>query len=56
MTCGPRSGRASEQAEPGDVVILSPACASFDWYASYGARGDDFVNEVARLDQGRVTA
>ncbi|MGQ0805994.1 MAG: UDP-N-acetylmuramoyl-L-alanine--D-glutamate ligase [Actinomycetota bacterium] len=41
--------RAAEQAEPGDVVILSPACASFDWYASYGARGDDFAREVERL-------
>lgn len=30
-------------AEPGDVVLLSPACASFDWYRSYGERGDDFI-------------
>jgi UDP-N-acetylmuramoylalanine--D-glutamate ligase len=41
--------RAAEQAQPGDAVILSPACASFDWYDSYRARGDDFVREVARL-------
>jgi len=41
--------RAAEQAAPGDVVILSPACASFDWYDSYGARGDDFAREVERL-------
>jgi UDP-N-acetylmuramoylalanine--D-glutamate ligase len=41
--------RAAEQAEPGDAVILSPACASFDWYDSYGARGDDFAREVDRL-------
>jgi UDP-N-acetylmuramoylalanine--D-glutamate ligase len=31
---------AQRLAEPGDVVLLSPACASFDWYRSYGERGD----------------
>ena len=40
--------RAADLAEPGDVVILSPACASFDWYSSYEARGDDFTAEVTR--------
>jgi UDP-N-acetylmuramoylalanine--D-glutamate ligase len=40
--------RANELAQAGDTVILSPACASFDWYSSYGARGDDFVAEVTR--------
>jgi UDP-N-acetylmuramoylalanine--D-glutamate ligase len=39
---------ADELAEPGDVVLLSPACASFDWYPSggYPARGDDFKRLV----------
>ena len=37
---------ARRLASPGDVVLLSPACASFDWYAGYGARGDDFAREV----------
>ena len=33
---------AEELAEPGDAVVLSPACASFDWYGGYAERGDDF--------------
>ena len=33
---------AAELARPGDAVVLSPGCASFDWYSGYPARGDDF--------------
>ncbi len=40
---------ARDAAEPGDTVLLSPACASFDWYPSYSARGDDFAREVRAL-------
>lgn len=40
---------AAEMASPGDVVILSPASASFDQYASYSDRGDKFIEAVNRL-------
>jgi UDP-N-acetylmuramoylalanine--D-glutamate ligase len=40
---------ARSLAQPGDLVVLSPACASFDWYPSYAARGDAFAAEVARV-------
>jgi UDP-N-acetylmuramoylalanine--D-glutamate ligase len=42
---------AARLASPGDVVLLSPACASFDWYpqGGYPARGDDFRRLVADL-------
>src|ERR1019366_4756103 len=34
--------KAGELAAPGDAVVLSPGCASFDWYSSYGERGEHF--------------
>jgi UDP-N-acetylmuramoylalanine--D-glutamate ligase len=39
---------AASLAEPGDIVLLSPGCASFDWYpdGGYPARGDDFKRLV----------
>jgi UDP-N-acetylmuramoylalanine--D-glutamate ligase len=40
---------AAVHAQVGDAVLLSPACASFDWYESYAARGDDFAREVTAL-------
>lgn len=39
-------GIAASNAQPGDVILLSPACASFDWYSSYAERGADFQHHV----------
>ena len=44
---------AYEAARPGDVVLLSPGCASFDWYSSYAERGDDFARAVNTLLEAR---
>jgi UDP-N-acetylmuramoylalanine--D-glutamate ligase len=41
--------KAHRAASPGDVVLLSPACSSFDMFRSYAHRGDVFQDEVKRL-------
>jgi UDP-N-acetylmuramoylalanine-D-glutamate ligase len=40
---------AYREAEPGDVVLLAPACASFDMFQSYEHRGRVFKEEVEKL-------
>jgi UDP-N-acetylmuramoylalanine--D-glutamate ligase len=44
---------ARRLARPGDIVLLSPACASFDWFEDYEHRGRVFKEVVMSLKPGR---
>jgi UDP-N-acetylmuramoylalanine--D-glutamate ligase len=43
--------RGYEEARPDGIVLLAPACSSFDWFRDYAERGKAFKAEVERLKQ-----
>jgi UDP-N-acetylmuramoylalanine--D-glutamate ligase len=47
--------RGYEAAQPDGVVLLAPACASFDWFRDYAERGRAFKTEVERLKATMTT-
>ena len=48
-TLGEAVTEAAKLAQPGDAVLLSPACASFDMFKGYADRGEQFVTAVEAL-------
>jgi UDP-N-acetylmuramoylalanine--D-glutamate ligase len=46
--------RARAAARPGDVVLLAPACSSFDMFLDYAERGRAFKAEVKRLAESAI--
>ena len=49
LSAGECVNKCAELAVPGDTVLLSPCCASFDLFKNYEDRGRQFKEAVRRL-------
>jgi UDP-N-acetylmuramoylalanine--D-glutamate ligase len=52
VTLAEAVAEARQMASPGDVVLLSPACTSFDAYANFEQRGEEFRRLVREMQEG----
>ncbi len=46
--------RAKQKGTPGDVVLLSPGCSSYDMFRDYAHRGDEFQRFVNNIEERRI--
>lgn len=51
QTLGEAFEMATELSSEGDIILLSPACASWDQYESFEIRGEEFINRVISLEE-----
>ncbi len=54
VAVGAAFAKAKEEGREAPVVLLSPACASFDQYPNFEVRGDDFAGHVRALSNGEI--